>query len=61
VGVQSVGWQNINTGGSGAATGTTSWSASAVALQAGSNRIRVTAQDAAGNSVLFNDLWKFQP
>ncbi len=48
VGVTQVTWSN-NRGGSGAATGTTAWSA-AVALQSGSNVITVTAKDAAANS-----------
>jgi hypothetical protein len=42
-------WTNSR-GGSGTATGTTSWSASGIALQSGSNVITVTARDAAGNS-----------
>ena len=48
VGVTQVSWAN-SLGGSGTATGTTSWSAS-VALQSGSNVITVTARDAAGNT-----------
>ncbi len=36
-------------GGSGAATGTNTWSASSIALQSGSNLITVTAHDSAGN------------
>ncbi len=49
VGVASVTWVNSR-GGSGTASGTTSWSAAGVALQSGSNVITVTAKDAAGNS-----------
>jgi len=49
VGVTQVRWSNAATGGSGVASGTTSWSA-AVALASGSNAITVTAQDAAGNT-----------
>ncbi len=48
VGVTQVTWSNSATGGSGAATGTTSWIAS-IALAAGSNPITVAARDAAGN------------
>ena len=48
-GVTQVSWSN-NRGGSGTATGTTSWSVSGITLQSGSNVITVTALDAAGNS-----------
>jgi hypothetical protein len=48
VGVTSVNWVN-NRGGSGIATGTTSWSVPSVGLQTGSNVITITARDAAGN------------
>ncbi|HET9360922.1 MAG TPA: Ig-like domain-containing protein [Vicinamibacterales bacterium] len=48
VGVTQVSWVN-NRGGSGVASGTTSWSVPAVALQTGDNVITVTARDAAGN------------
>ena len=48
VGVLQVTWAN-NRGGSGTATGTTTWSVSAVALQTGANVVTVTARDAAGN------------
>jgi hypothetical protein len=47
-GVTQVSWVN-DRGGSGMATGTSSWTA-AVALQSGVNVITVTARDAAGNS-----------
>jgi hypothetical protein len=47
VGVTQVTWQN-SLGGSGTATGTTTWSA-AMTLQLGTNVITVTARDAAGN------------
>ena len=43
-----VSWVN-DRGGSGNATGTTSWSIASVALQSGSNVVTVTARDAAGN------------
>ena len=49
VGVTQVTWTNSR-GGSGTATGTTSWSASGIALQAGTNVLTVTARDAAGNA-----------
>ncbi|MBI2933792.1 MAG: hypothetical protein HYY16_19280, partial [Planctomycetes bacterium] len=49
VGVAGVTWLNEGTGGRGAALGTTTWSAS-VPLAGGSNVLRVTATDAAGNT-----------
>jgi hypothetical protein len=49
VGVSQVTWAN-NRGGSGTATGTTSWSVTGITLQSGSNIITITARDAAGNS-----------
>lgn len=49
VGVTGVTWDNSATGGSGAATGTTSWTAN-VPLVQGENNITVTTEDAAGNS-----------
>ena len=48
VGVTQVTWANSR-GGSGTATGTTSWSVT-LTLQSGSNVITMTAQDAAANS-----------
>ena len=48
VGVTQLTWSN-DRGGSGMANGTTSWSVSSVALQLGTNNVRVVAQDAAGN------------
>jgi hypothetical protein len=48
VGVTQVTWTN-NLGGSGTASGTTSWSVGSIALQGGTNLITVTARDAAGN------------
>lgn len=48
VGVTQVSWANSR-GGSGTATGTTSWSAT-IALQPGSNVLTVTARDAAGKT-----------
>ncbi len=50
IGVTQVLWANSR-GGSGVASGTTSWSAS-VGLQKGQNIIAVTARDAAGNSTI---------
>jgi len=49
VGVTQVTWSN-NRGGSGSASGTTSWSASNITLQEGFNIITVTARDAADNT-----------
>jgi len=49
VGVTQVTWANSR-GGSGTATGTTSWAASGIVLQTGSNVLTVTARDAAGNT-----------
>jgi hypothetical protein len=49
VGVTQITWSNSR-GGSGVASGTTGWTASAIALQAGSNTLAVTARDAAGNA-----------
>ena len=49
VGVTQVTWSN-NRGGGGVCTGTTSWSASGIALFEGNNIITVTAKDAAGNT-----------
>jgi Putative Ig domain/Bacterial Ig domain len=48
-GVTQVSWVN-NRGGSGTATGTTSWNVSSITLQAGSNVLTVTARDVAGNT-----------
>jgi len=47
--VTQVTWTNSR-GGSGTATGTTSWTASGIVLQSGSNVLTVTARDAAGNT-----------
>jgi Big-like domain-containing protein/purple acid phosphatase-like protein/ASPM-SPD-2-Hydin domain-containing protein len=49
VGVTQVTWSNSR-GGSGVASGTSSWTASGIALQVGSNTLTVTARDAAGNA-----------
>ncbi len=49
VGVTQVTWSN-NRGGSGSATGITTWSITGIALQSGTNVITVTAYDAAGNT-----------
>ena len=48
VGVTRVTWANSR-GGSGDATGTTSWSTGALALQTGANGLTISARDAAGN------------
>ena len=48
VGVTQVTWVS-SAGGSGLAAGTSSWNASGIALQSGSNQLTVTARDAAGN------------
>jgi hypothetical protein len=49
IGVTQLTWAN-DRGGSGTAGGTGSWSVSGVALQSGSNKLAVTARDAAGNT-----------
>src|SRR5207249_2042341 len=49
VGVTQVSWTNSH-GGTGTATGTTTWSAPGIALQPGSNVLTVTARDAAAHS-----------
>ncbi|MBN1810040.1 MAG: PKD domain-containing protein [Planctomycetes bacterium] len=49
VGVDNVVWSN-DRGGSGACTGTDSWSATGITLYNGVNVITITAQDAVGNS-----------
>lgn len=48
VGVTSVTWSN-STGGTGTATGTTSWSIPTITLQPGDNIISIQSRDAAGN------------
>jgi len=48
-GVTEVRWSN-DRGGSGVASGTTSWSVQGLPLQSGTNTITVTASDAAGNT-----------
>jgi hypothetical protein len=48
-GVTQVTWVNSR-GGSGSASGTATWSVSAITLQSGSNVLTVTARDAAGNT-----------
>ncbi len=48
VGVTAVTWSN-STGGTGTASGTTSWTAAGIVLQPGSNVVTVTARDAANN------------
>ena len=49
VAVTQVSWSN-DRGGSGTATGTTSWSVSGIVLLSGQNVLTVTARDAAGNT-----------
>src|SRR3989344_5849555 len=49
IGVTQVAWVNSR-GGSGTASGTTSWSVSNITLQNGTNTLAVTARDAAGNN-----------
>jgi murein DD-endopeptidase MepM/ murein hydrolase activator NlpD len=49
VGVTQVTWAN-DRGGSGSASGTTSWTIGGIALQNGTNVITVTARDAANNT-----------
>jgi hypothetical protein len=49
VGVTRVTWANSR-GGTGTATGTSSWNVASIALLAGSNVITVTSRDAAGNT-----------
>lgn len=49
IGITRVTWSN-SLGGSGTASGTTSWSANGIALQQGQNIITVTAYDSAQNS-----------
>ncbi len=48
-GVTQVTWVN-DRGGSGTASGTTSWTVSGIGLQSGTNLLTVTARDAAGNT-----------
>ena len=48
-GISGVTWSN-SLGGTGTASGTTSWSISSIALSGGDNVITVTAKDGAGNS-----------
>src|SRR4030095_8938876 len=49
IGGTQVTWSN-SPGGSGTATGTTSWSVSGIALQPGTNVLTGTARDGAGNT-----------
>ncbi|RMH35376.1 MAG: fibronectin type III domain-containing protein, partial [Nitrospirae bacterium] len=49
VGVTQITWSN-DRGGSGTASGTTSWTVGSIALLSGTNVLTVTAQDAAGNT-----------
>jgi len=48
-GIATVTWKNTATGASGTANGTTSWSITGIALNAGMNSIYVNATDNAGN------------
>jgi hypothetical protein len=50
VAVTQVTWRNTSTGVTGTASGTTSWTATGVPLRVGSNTLRVTARDGAGNT-----------
>src|SRR5437867_4586507 len=49
VGVTQVSWTNSQ-GGTGTASGTTTWSVPSIALQPGSNVLTITARDAANNT-----------
>src|SRR5881396_3019226 len=49
IGVTQVAWVN-SAGGSGSATGTTSWTAGGIVLQPGTNTLTITARDGAGNT-----------
>lgn len=51
VAVSSVAWTN-SAGGSGTATGTTSWSVASITLTSGTNIITVTATDSSGNTAI---------
>jgi len=50
-GIATVKWKNMATGGSGTATGTTSWNIAGTALNVGMNLIYVNATDNAGNKM----------
>ena len=50
VAVTQITWRNTSTGATGTASGTTSWTATGVSLRVGSNTLRVTAWDGAGNT-----------
>jgi len=52
VGVSQVTWTNSAGGGSGTASGTTSWTASGIVLQVGTNVLTVTAWDGSTNSAM---------
>jgi parallel beta-helix repeat protein len=49
IGVVSITWKNMATGGGGGGSGTNSWSITGIALIPGDNLIYVNATDAAGN------------
>ena len=49
IGVTQVSWMN-NRGGSGTASGTTSWTVKGISLQYGTNVISITARDVSGNT-----------
>jgi hypothetical protein len=53
ISVSSVTWENLATGESGTAVGTTSWTINGITLADGDNEIIVTAHDSAGN--VFSD------
>jgi len=63
MGVVNVTWSNPQTGGSGAAIGTSLWAVTNIGLAAGHNLITVTAYDAAGynNSITLNVLCTGSP
>lgn len=48
-GIASVTWKNVTTGATGTASGTTTWTASAVPLVEGANSLDITVTDRAGN------------
>jgi len=49
-GLSNITWDNLTTGASGTAVGTTTWSISGIVLQSGVNNITLTVLDNAGNS-----------
>lgn len=49
-GLSNITWDNLTTGASGTAVGTTTWTIGGIALQGGMNNITLTVLDNAGNS-----------